>query len=403
MRKLFLFLWLGSVVLLSARADVVTLANGDRLSGTLGALTDGTLAVATDLAGDVTIPWANIAGIESAATVGLRGVDGTLHEGQLVYTDGSQFLKTSDGLEPIVLGQVQAIGASGDALAAEPAAEVAEAETPDMWSGVIDMGASWRTGTRSTLDARSTVTATREAPSNKLTLMLDAAYGEDENIANKQAIKGEAKWQLFPRERFYYYGLAGAEHDDIRNLKIRLNGAVGLGYEFVKNDVRTFSGDAGIDYAHERWERYSDSEKDARRDEVRAGALAQLEVAGRAIFGGVFEPSLGNLFITGQSIGLLYDPGVDNGIDIQNSLSLRLSSHYEQSLFEKAHIVNDLTLLPEIDAIGEMRLNNNLAFTTPLSEALSLKLAIKSEYDSDPGDNVSNWDHLFTTGVQYKF
>ena len=195
----------------------------------------------------------------------------------------------------------------------------------------------------------------------------------------------------------------GAEHDDIRKLEIRLNGAVGLGYVFVKNEKRTFSADAGIDYAHERWELYSDVEKDTRRNEIRAAALAQLQTVGQSIFGGTFQPNWRNLVGTGQSIGLLVDPGIDNGIETKNNVSLRLSSHYEQMLFEKGQIMNDLTLLPELEDIGELRLTNNLAFTTPLSESLSLKLAVKSEFDSDPGETVSKWDHLFTTGVQYKF
>lgn len=393
--------WFGliSLCVVAARADLVVLSNGDRLTGTLGALSEGAVVVATELAGEVSIPWANIAGVETAGVVGIRGADGAINEGQLVYSDGAQYLKTAEGLEPLVLGNVQAIGASAEALAAEAPVEVAEAEKPDVWSGAIDFGASWRTGTRNTVDARSTVTAVREMPKNKLTLMLDAAYGEDENIPNKQALKGEAKWQFFPKERFYYYGLVGAEHDEIRKLEVRLNSAAGLGYEFIKNDKRKFSADAGIDYAHERWEIYSDKEKDARRKDVRAGATAQLQ----SIFTEGFQPTLANIVSTGQSIKLLYDPQVDNGIETRNNVSLRLSSHYEQAIFQKARISNDLTLLPEIEDFGEMRLTNDLAFTTPLSEVLSLKWAVKSEYDSDPGDNVSKWDHLFTTGVQYKF
>ena len=180
-----------------ANADVVTLANGDRLTGTLGALQEGAIKVTTELAGEVSIPWANVSGIESAGPVAIRGADNIVLEGQLVFSDGSQFMKTTEGLEPLVLGQVQAIGASAEALAAAPAPE--DPKKPDVWTGVIDMGASWRTGSRSTVDARSTVTATREKPKNKLTLMMDAAYAEDEDVPNKQSIKGEAKWQYFPK------------------------------------------------------------------------------------------------------------------------------------------------------------------------------------------------------------
>jgi putative salt-induced outer membrane protein YdiY len=403
LRTILLSACIALIAAVASFGDVVILSNGDRLTGDTGIVDDGTLRVATELLGEVAIPWSSVAGIETAGPVALRTADGTVHEGRLVFSDGVQYLESAGGLEPLVLADVQALGPTAAALETPPAVPEEQVETPGPWSGVVDLGASWRTGMRDTLDARSTLTLTRAMPKNKLTLLVDAAYGEDESVRNKQSIKGEAKWQFFPRERFYYYGLTGAEHDEIRKLELRLTGAAGLGYEFIKNDRRTWSGDVGLNYAHERWEIYSDREKDARREEVRAGALAQLDSLRQALVAGTFQPTVQTLAASGHALRLLWDTGIDNGIRTDNRVSVRLSMHYDQLLFERGRITEDLTVLPDIDNLGELRITNNLAFTSPLSDALSLRLALKSEYDSDPGPSVSNWDHLLTTGIQFKF
>ena len=62
------------------------------------------------------------------------------------------------------------------------------------------------------------------------------------------------------------------------------------------------------------------------------------------------------------------------------------------------------TVEPDIDDFPQYRILSDLAFLTPLSEKMSLKIRLYSEYDSHPGDvDAENWEHKFLTGLDYKF
>ena len=78
--------------------------------------------------------------------------------------------------------------------------------------------------------------------------------------------------------------------------------------------------------------------------------------------------------------------------------------HYEQSIFNRSKLMNDLVVLPQFEDPGDFRVTNELAFTTPINESLSLRLSLKSEYDNDPGaGGVDKFDNTFLTGLRYQF
>ena len=63
-----------------------------------------------------------------------------------------------------------------------------------------------------------------------------------------------------------------------------------------------------------------------------------------------------------------------------------------------------LTALPDFGDFGEFRLTNALAFTTPVTESIDLRLHLRTEYDSDPGaEDADNWDNTLTAGVRWGF
>lgn len=71
----------------SAHADVITLDNGDRITGTVGNITSGNVTVATAYAGSVTIAMANVTNIQTDGTYDVTLSSGNQVSGQLV-TDG---------------------------------------------------------------------------------------------------------------------------------------------------------------------------------------------------------------------------------------------------------------------------------------------------------------------------
>jgi hypothetical protein len=84
LRSVFVLLLLGS----AARADQVTLKNGDRLTGTIVSGDGKTLLLKSEFAGDVTIQWDAITGIESTGSINLTLKDGTRLSGKVTTQDG---------------------------------------------------------------------------------------------------------------------------------------------------------------------------------------------------------------------------------------------------------------------------------------------------------------------------
>ena len=86
-RSLFRLL---ALVLLAgaARADQITLKNGDRLSGKIVSGDGKMLLLKSEFAGDVTIQWDAITAIESTDNINITLKDGTRLSGKVTTQDG---------------------------------------------------------------------------------------------------------------------------------------------------------------------------------------------------------------------------------------------------------------------------------------------------------------------------
>jgi hypothetical protein len=87
-----------------------------------------------------------------------------------------------------------------------------------------------------------------------------------------------------------------------------------------------------------------------------------------------------------------------------DDLSLRLSAAYTEKLFRASKLSETLVLYPNLSRSGEFRAVSELLFTTPLSEALLLKVSLRTEYDSLADESgVDAWDNTLLTGLRYAF
>jgi putative salt-induced outer membrane protein YdiY len=184
-------------------------------------------------------------------------------------------------------------------------------------------------------------------------------------------------------------------------LDLRLRTSVGLGREFINNERRKWSLEAGVGYRREYWLEYDLVEerdaKEASEDALQARLtqfLTEIDgLTGLALIEATFR-------YMRDAKNLQFD----NDTTTEDSVNMHLSSHYEQQVFTRSLFSSDLTWEPDIDDPSNYRALSDLAFLTPLSEKMSLKIRLNSEYDSDPGDgDAENWQHKFLTGLEYKF
>src|ERR1700675_475865 len=88
MRRGLLCAILALAAALAAKADQVTLKNGDRLTGSIVNSDGKILLIKTEFAGDVTVQWDAITGIESSDKLNLTLKDGKRLSGKITTRDG---------------------------------------------------------------------------------------------------------------------------------------------------------------------------------------------------------------------------------------------------------------------------------------------------------------------------
>lgn len=378
---------------MSATADTIYLNNGDRISGTVTAVTESVVRVTTEYAGDLEVQRIAIFALDTDAGFVVQLEDGTTVEGPLRLQGDTPGVETEAGF----------VSASMAGLVATAEPEAAEEEKPSIWSGFVESGLTMRSGNTDTIDFSLKSSAERAGEWTKLTLTLGADYGEVESIINTRRYKGEAKWEGYLTERFYLLGLTSAEQDDGRKLDLRATVGAGAGYIFIDNEKRHLSLEAGVEHTWERWNPFTPQGRTDARNRIRSDAFERLAAFAGEIDGeGGLDPSRWN------ELRLIFldirEPLRDYDVREEEFFGVRISSEYSQQLFKDSTLSDKFVVLPNLEDFGEYRLINELAFTTPLTKALSLRASLESEYDSLAEESdVEAWNHLLKTGLRYEF
>ncbi len=400
--RTILGLSLALLIQFHASADFLYLDNGDRLTGDVVSIEDGVIQFQTPYAGVIDIDLSAVVEVTSEREIIVQQENGTMLEGRLESRDGAQGLVQDEDWYPVTLGEITLAVPE-----VEPDSELAELvpeEQPRRWSGTVESGLSMRSGNTDTTDYTFNTTLKRAGTRDVLTLNFAAAYGEAQDVINTRRYRGSVKWQFYPRERLFWYTTASGERDDGRKLDYRAVAGLGIGYDFIESEKRSLSADIGFDYTWEQWAAFTPAEADAARVALRASARNDLFGVLDAISYDEFDYTLENFrYIIGRYQDFRYPlrHAVKRKEDYSN---LRIGVDYSQSLLRNSILSNSLVGYGNLEDFGEFRLVNELAFSTPLSDALSLKVSLKSEYDSMAEDsNVESWDHLLVTTLGYRF
>lgn len=406
----------------AAWADTVGMPNGDRLSGTFVG-TDGELLVfRTAYGGDLKVKRDAVEYLTTDGAVKVTLSSGKALEGRLEWRDDAQFVVAGDVATPFDITEVTAIAVPGATPPAASPTSPASVPTADAnvtpakeaaadpkkdkgpWSGSVEAGSSLHTGQTDTVEGHLGLSLVRKTEGNTLTLNSNAAYGEVDSEVNTRRAKGEAKWQIYPHEGMYYYVLGGVEHDAARKLDVRGNTAGGLGYDFVKTDRRKLSGDVGIDYAREYWNPYAIDGKEKAQSAARAAASASAVAYLDRLKA---NPSLAAPGTVDALAKVAKDfRAVTDEPDetVKDNVGLRMSGLFEQTVFEKSKISNNVVYTPQFENFGDYRVTNDLAFTTPLRQGLSLKLNLKTDLDGDiSSKGVDAIDNTLLSTLRFEF
>ena len=380
-----------------APADMVHLENGDRLTGTVQSAAEGELVLVTTYAGELHVKLEEVKAVVTDAAVAVRRQDGEVLTGRLALEGDEQTLATDQVAQPLPLDQIEAIAADTESLPKWPQKE-------RKWRGSVDAGASWRSAETDTLDANFGITLVRKRLRDTLTLELAGGYGEVDSQVNTRRLKGTAKYQYYLKERLYLYGHAGAEQDPGRRLELRVETGGGVGYDFIKSERRSLALDAGLDYAHEWWNEYTITELEDAQHSASAALRSGAEAYARShLTKPLADWAFDDLFAGLQLLADAYTGDVDQITRDEDNVYIRLGGQFEQKLFESAVLTEKLVVLPQIDDLGEYRLTSDLALETPLSQKLSFRVNLLSDYDSDTTDGDDEFTNTLIAGLRYAF
>ena len=346
-------------------ADVVTLQNGDRLTGTIVKTDDGakTLLIKTDLAGDVTIPWEAVTAIVSSQPLHL-----TLRDGRVIVGKVS----TSDGKLEVATAEVGEVAAPRESVTVirndKEQADYDKLQHPgllDFWSGLMDFGLSITEGNSATTALSIAGKAARVVPKNKLEIYYTQVYAKDSRVSpaltTANAITGGVRDEIGLTPKVYVFVFTDFDSNQLQNLNLRNVLGGGIGYHVINSKTTQFDVFGGGSFDQEYFSAYTTANP--------APPPATIAVPSESRhFGEV---------VVGESLN--------------SKLSPRTTVSEQVSLF------------PNLSSPGDYRITVDANATTRLKAWLSWQVTFTDRYISNPPLGLKGNDLLLSTGLRLTF
>ncbi|AQQ69880.1 Putative salt-induced outer membrane protein [Limihaloglobus sulfuriphilus] len=236
-----------SVLCAAVWADVIVMNNGDKITGDVTSMENGSITIATEMFGEVKADMANVDtfSIESDQPVHLK--DGSIIKGKLTKSDDSTVTITGD----TVSSQISA----GDIAAINPAPP-----EPVRWKGRVYGSASVENGNTQSETYGGGAHLSRRGEDDRITLSGDYARSKDYDVVTEHWWDTRAKYDYFISKKTYVFGEGRYEKDAMANLDRRTIIGGGLGHQFIETPEMNFNVEAGLASMHESYENPSTSD-----------------------------------------------------------------------------------------------------------------------------------------------
>jgi putative salt-induced outer membrane protein YdiY/small nuclear ribonucleoprotein (snRNP)-like protein len=256
-RKLVLqFTFISIIAILSAAADQVSLKNGDRLSGTLVKSDGKTLVLHTDYAGDVTLKWDAVQGIQAGEPLHVELQDGRKAVGTVSTSDDKIQIATP-GAGPVEapVSNVKTLRNDAEEKAYEKTLRPGLLQE---WKTGLNAGFALTGGNSETKNLSIGFLAARQTLHDKLGLYANSVYASNDAAGaipstTANTAGGGLRYDHDLRDRVFAFGAADFFSDALQTLNIRSVFGGGLGYHAIKNDNTTLDLLAGLNYTHESY------------------------------------------------------------------------------------------------------------------------------------------------------
>lgn len=334
-----------------ARADQITLKNGDRLSGNIIKSDSKSLTIKTDYAGNVTVAWDLIQRIVTDQPIYVMLKNDQVMVGNLIANDGEITIKTDDSSQvkvsrDVVLG----LRSKDEQLAHQASIErLRNPSLLDLWTGTADAGLSLTRGNSKTFNYNFGVNAARTTSRDKISIYANSLYARNSTsgvaITTANAIRGGLRYDMDLSKKVFLFGAGDFEHDEFQKLDLRMIFSGGLGWHVIKQENTTLNLFAG-------------------------GALNK-------------EYFFGNTQRTSAEILM--------GEELTHRFSDRV-------LWQQRCII-----YPSLSEIGDFRLGFDSTITTNINKWLGWQVTLSDRFISNPAIGAQKNDVLLTTGIRFNF
>jgi putative salt-induced outer membrane protein len=264
MRRSFLCALFVLVFASAALPDQVTLKNGDRFTGDIISGDGKTLLIKTEAAGDITIKWDAIVGIESTQSLNLTLKDGSKLSGKITTVDGKFVVAGAapTPAAPAVKDTVVAVRDDAEQKSFDIAAErMAHPKFTYFWSGLFDTGLALTRGNSQTASFTVNAKAVRETPRDKLTVYTNYIYADTDipppSTTTANLFQAGVRGDRNVSARTFVFAFADFATNELQHLTLRQNYGGGFGYHVIKNDRTLFDIFGGADYDRDEFGTYT--------------------------------------------------------------------------------------------------------------------------------------------------
>lgn len=353
---------------LQAHADIVSLQNGDKITGKVKTITDGKMIFVTPYAGEIKIDLSAVGGLQSNAKVILKLTSGAQVSGTIDRIEAKQIhlLDAAKSLQKFDLVQVNALVVVEET--AKPASvqpQTVAAQTPSPtpakmpnstsapfasrllsdWIGGVDFGFSLTRGNATTSQLTLIVGTKKKFGRNSVAINTSSLRGSQNGIQSLNANRFDLRYDRFISDKGFVYLVNEVESNNPKKLKLRHAHGGGFGWQVANKERLRLSGFGGFGALKQTF----------------LNAPSTLGVEGRVGEEMVFSP-----------VG-------------------------------KSKIVNKYEVLTNVSQKGNYRSQLDLAFHTPLVRNVVFGVRYFNRFDSKPLPNTKGTDSGFITTIGYKF
>jgi putative salt-induced outer membrane protein YdiY len=343
-----LFIFAGTTL-----ADQVTLKNGDRLSGSIVKFDQDKLLIKSEFAGDVTLQWAAVVSIVSAAPLHVALKNGQTIMGVITTKDEKLEVAAPSGAVEAPKGEIVAVRNDAEQ---EVYMRTLHPHFVDLWSGLLDTGLSLTSGNSESTAFTLAGKAARTTKRTKISLYTTEIYTRSSvagvSSTTASAIRGGARVDVNFGQRYFAFGLTDFEHDRFQDLNLRNVLGGGFGYHVIKTKDTVFDVFGGLTFNQEYY-----SQAFAPPDPATTRKTSEI-VAGE-------------------------------------TLSTKLGA--------RTTVTEQFSFFPNLSDPGDYRLQFDATGATKIKSWLSWQLTFSDRFVSRPLEGLKDNDVLFSTGLRLTF